>query len=97
MDEPREILGYCRRCAREVSLLRPWPGFRWLKRAWFAGLLVVLALMPIILSEITILLPMAMAFAVAGGPLLSLASQPITCRTCGATVNVGAKAGPRPL
>jgi hypothetical protein len=86
MDRADGSLGYCSRCAREVPLMRPWPGFRWLKRAWYAGLLVVLALMPIILSEITVLLPMAMIFAVAGGPVLSLAAQPVTCKTCGAVV-----------
>jgi hypothetical protein len=91
--EAKGTFGYCGRCARDVPLLRPWPGFRWLKRVWFAGLLVVLALMPIILSEITVLLPMAMVFAVAGGPVLALAAQPTTCRECGATVELTAKSG----
>ena len=75
-----------------VDAVRPWPGYRWLKRAWFAGLLVLLALMPIILSEITVLLPLAMVFAVAGGPVLSLSSQPVTCRQCGA--EIGARQAP---
>jgi hypothetical protein len=78
------------RCAREVPVLRPWPGFAWLKRVWYLGLLGVLALMPIIMSEITLLLPMAMAFALAGGPVLALSSQRTTCRDCGAEI------GPRP-
>lgn len=93
MDQAPGALGYCSRCARDVSLLRPWPGFRWLKRVWYVGLLGVVALMPIILSEITVLLPMAMVFAVAGGPVLSLAAQPTTCRECGAAVD--GKAGAR--
>ena len=59
----------------------------WLKRAWFAGLLLLLLLMPIILSEITLLLPLAMVFAVAGGPVLALSSQICTCRECGAQVD----------
>jgi hypothetical protein len=97
MEPPQGTRGHCARCARDVSLLRPWPGFRWLKRAWYAGLLLVLALMPIILSEITLLLPMAMVFAVAGGPVLALASQPVTCRTCGAAIDTTARSGPRAL
>lgn len=97
MESPQGPHGYCARCAREVSLLRPWPGFRWLKRAWYAGLLLVVALMPIILSEITVLLPMAMVFAAAGGPLLSLASQPTTCRECGAAIDTKPGPGPRAL
>lgn len=76
-----------------VDVVRPWPGYRWLKRGWFAGLLVLLCLMPIILSEITVLLPLAMIFAVAGGPVLSLSSQPVTCRVCGAEVSPRAKPG----
>jgi hypothetical protein len=97
MDPPQGTHGYCARCAREVSLLRPWPGFRWLKRAWYAGLLLVVALMPIILSEITVLLPMAMVFAVAGGPVLALAAQPVTCRECGAAIDAKVRSRPRAL
>jgi hypothetical protein len=77
---------HCTRCAAEVDVVRPWAGYLWLKRGWFAGLLLLLCLMPIILSEITVLLPMAMMFAVAGGPLLMLSSQPVTCRDCGAEI-----------
>jgi hypothetical protein len=83
---------YCTRCAHDVDAVRPWPGYLWLKRAWFAGLGLLLLLMPIILSEITVLLPLAMVFAVAGGPLLSLSSQPVTCCECGAEI----KLRPRP-
>jgi hypothetical protein len=97
MEPPQGTRGYCARCARDVSLLRPWPGFRWLKRAWYAGLLLVVALMPIILSEITVLLPMAMVFAVAGGPVLSLAAQPTTCRECGAAIDTKAGSERRAL
>jgi hypothetical protein len=79
-------LSHCNRCAREVEVVRPWPGYVWLKRAWYAGLLLLAALMPIIMSEITLLLPMAMVFAVAGGPLLALAGQKSTCRECGAQI-----------
>ena len=83
---------HCKRCAQMVDAVRPWPGYRWLKRAWFAGLLVLLCLMPIILSEITVLLPLAMVFAVAGGPVLSLSSQHVTCRQCGAEIGPSAPA-----
>ena len=91
---PDAPLCYCDRCAREVEAVRPWAGYVWLKRAWFAGLILLAALMPIIMSEITLLLPLAMMFAVAGGPVLALSSQLITCRECGA--QLGAKGRPRP-
>jgi hypothetical protein len=65
-------------------VLDVWPGFVWAKRAWYLGLLVICALMPIILSEITLLLPMAMVFAAAAGPVHSLARQQASCTECGA-------------
>jgi hypothetical protein len=77
---------HCNRCAREVEVVRPWAGYVWLKRAWFAALLLLIVLMPIILSEITVLLPLAMVFAVAGGPLLALSGERNTCRECGAQI-----------
>jgi hypothetical protein len=79
-------LHYCNRCARDVEVVRPWGGYVWLKRGWFAGLSLLLLLMPIILSEITVLLPLAMVFAVAGGPVIALSSQKATCRECGAQI-----------
>jgi hypothetical protein len=77
---------YCNRCAHEVEVVRPWGGYVWLKRGWFAALAGLALLMPIIMSEITLLLPMAMVFAVAGGPVLALSSQKNTCRDCGAQI-----------
>jgi hypothetical protein len=79
---------HCNRCGREVEVLRPWGGYVWLKRAWFAGLSLLLLLMPIVLSEITVLLPLAMVFALAGGPLLALSGEQKTCRECGAQIGV---------
>lgn len=87
-------LCYCDRCAREVEAVRHWPGYVWLRRAWFSGLVLLAALMPIIMSEITLLLPLAMMFAVAGGPVLALSSQISTCRECGAQINARQRARP---
>jgi hypothetical protein len=90
---PHACRAHCTRCAQEVDAVRPWAGYLWLKRGWFAGLLLLLGLMPIILSEITVLLPLAMVFAMAGGPLLMLSSQPVTCSDCGAEISPPAKPG----
>jgi len=73
--------------------MKPWAGFVWLMRAWYAGMLVVLLLMPILMSEITLLLPLAMVFALACGPLRHLSSQPCTCRECGAEIGPARPAG----
>ena len=61
-----------------------WSGYVWAKRGWYAGMVVICSLMPIIMAEITLLLPMAMVFAVAAGPVHSLANQPPSCTECGA-------------
>jgi hypothetical protein len=76
--------GHCGRCNAQVSVLSPWPGFRWVKRCWYVGLLVLFALMPIIMAEITLLMPLALVFALAAGPVHALAAQKATCRDCGA-------------
>lgn len=75
---------YCARCAHEVTPVRTWPGFVWVKRGWWAGVLGIAALAPIIMSEITLLLPLAVAFGMAAGPVHSLAAQRPTCSECGA-------------
>lgn len=85
MSEPTHC--YCGRCTRDVVPVTAWPGFRWVKRAWYAGVLLVALLMPIILAEITVLLPMALVFAMAAGPVHSLAAQRSTCSECGAEVS----------
>ena len=86
-------VGYCPRCAREVSVLGVWPGFLWAKRAWYGGLLLITALMPVILSEITLLLPMAVLFATAAGPVHQLAAQRPSCRSCGLELTAATKLG----
>lgn len=75
---------YCGRCAHEVAPVSAWPGFRWIKRAWYVGIVVLCGLAPIIMSEITLLLPLALTFGLAAGPIHQLASQRTTCSECGA-------------
>jgi hypothetical protein len=75
---------YCTRCAHQVEPLCAWPGFLWVRRAWYAGVLAVLCFAPIIMSEISLLLPLALAFGLAAGPVHALAAQKPTCRDCGA-------------
>jgi hypothetical protein len=75
---------YCARCAHEVTPVGAWRGFVWAKRGWYAGIIAIAALAPIIMSEITLLLPLAVAFGMAAGPVHSLAAQRPTCSDCGA-------------
>ena len=75
---------YCTRCAHDVVPSRVWRGFVWVKRGWYAGLAVIGMLMPIIMSEISVLMPLAIAFGLAAGPVHALAAQRTTCTECGA-------------
>jgi len=77
---------YCSRCAHQVLPVRSWSGFVWVKRAWYVGVLGVIVFAPIIMSEITLLLPLALTFGLAAGPIHSLAAQKPTCSDCGGEV-----------
>lgn len=61
-----------------------WGGFIWVKRAWYGGIVLIVLLAPIIMSEITVLMPLALAFGLAAGPVHALAAQRATCSECGA-------------
>ena len=73
----------CPRCYSEDDVVRPWPGFRIAKRIWIAGLVIIVALAPILFSDLTVMIPLTMAFLFAGGPVLGFAAQTPTCRNCG--------------
>jgi hypothetical protein len=53
------------------------------RRIWIAGVIVVIALSPILFSDLFVMIPLTMAFLFAGGPVLALAQQQPTCRVCG--------------
>jgi hypothetical protein len=77
---------YCARCGHDVAPVRAWPGFVWAKRGWYGGIVGLLAVAPIVMSEITVLLPLAVTFGLAAGPVHALAAQRATCSECGAEV-----------
>lgn len=80
------LQSYCPRCAHDVAAVRAWPGFVWAKRAWYGGIVALIAVAPVIMSEITLLLPLALTFGLAAGPIHQLASQRPTCGDCGGEV-----------
>jgi hypothetical protein len=81
-----EGTSYCARCKADVTVLGVWSGWIWVRRAWYAGIAVLCALAPIIMSEITLLLPLACVFGLAAGPIHALARERATCRDCGAEI-----------
>lgn len=77
---------HCPRCDRNVTALVAWRGFVWAKFAWYACLLVMCALMPIILSDLFVLIPLAVLFTFAAGPVHFLAAEKDSCRECGLSI-----------
>ncbi len=72
----------CRRCQQLVFVDVPWRGWRILKRAWIVLMLFVLAASPIMIAEITVLLPIGVMIALSGTTLLQMAEQVPRCRRC---------------
>lgn len=80
-DDGAERL-YCRRCDAQVSVIRPWRGWKPAWLAWKLFLVVVLALFPLLASDYCVMLPSMMLYILAGGPLRAFARQLPVCRRC---------------
>lgn len=63
--------------------MRPWAGFRVARVIWVVGVALIVLLSPILFSDLVLMIPLTMAFLFAAGPVLSLAQQLPTCRSCG--------------
>ena len=73
----------CPRCYSELPVVRPWAGFRVLRVLWLAGLCVVVALAPILASDLVVMIPLSVMFLLGGGPISFFAKQLPTCAACG--------------
>jgi hypothetical protein len=73
---------YCRRCDDTVSAIVPWRGWVWLKRLWWVGVAIVLALFPLLAADFCVMLPSSIAYVLAGGILHRLASEQPICGRC---------------
>jgi hypothetical protein len=82
----RAAPGYCPRCAEQVEATWPWAGWSRLRKTYFAALGLVLLLSPLWMFDMYVLLPCALLFATAIGPLNALARIPPTCLRCGSVV-----------
>jgi hypothetical protein len=76
----------CERCALEVEVTLPWPGWGRLRRAWLGVIFLLVASSPLYLADMHGLLPAAMVVVFAIGPLNALAAIRPTCLRCGAVV-----------
>jgi hypothetical protein len=86
---------YCRRCDALVGSIRPWRGWKPAWTAWKIGLVVVLALFPLLASDYCIMLPSMMVYLAAGGPLREYAKTRPVCRRCSLELTEGEPALPR--
>jgi hypothetical protein len=77
----------CPRCKLRVEASFPWPHWQRLRRAWFCVLAGILSVSPLFMSDSYVLLPSAMVFVSAIGPLNGLARIRATCLRCGCVVD----------
>ena len=76
----------CWRCRQTTEPLRPWPHWRKVRFAYFAGLMLALCGGPVILADGFVLIPTLMVYMAALGPLNALARQRPLCNHCGAAL-----------
>jgi RNA polymerase subunit RPABC4/transcription elongation factor Spt4 len=79
----------CRRCRRLVFVDVPWRGWRVLARVWMGVMVVVIAVSPILIAEITVLLPIGIMIALSGTTLMRMAEEVPRCRRCKLDVSDG--------
>jgi hypothetical protein len=77
---------HCPRCTRRVEATWPWAGWGNLRKVWFVGLGLLFVLSPVWFGDMVVLMPSAMLFIVAIGPLNTLARMRPTCLRCGSVV-----------
>lgn len=84
---------YCPRCDASVGVIRVWSGWKWCWRVWLAGLVVLLALTPLLAYDFCVLIPGMMVYIAAGGPLRHLARTAPVCRRCSLELVEGQTSG----
>jgi ribosomal protein S27AE len=86
---------HCPRCSSHVEATWPWAGWVNLRRGWFFGLFFVVVASPIWFVDMYVMMPCAMLFIAAIGPLNTLARTRPTCLKCGSVVEA-ARLEPNP-
>lgn len=73
----------CPRCHSQEPVTRPWAGFRLVRVLWIGGLCVILALAPVLASDLFVMTPLSVLYLFAGGPVMGLARLRPACINCG--------------
>jgi hypothetical protein len=84
---------YCPRCDASVHPIRVWHGWKHCFRVWLGGLVVMLAMTPLLAYDFCVLIPGMMLYMVAGSPLRHLARTAPVCRRCSLDLVEGVTTG----
>lgn len=82
----RNAPAHCPRCAAEVTGTFPWPYWSRVRKGWFTIAAGIVMASPVLMSDVYGMLPSAMVFVTAIGPLNALARIRPTCLQCGCVV-----------
>jgi hypothetical protein len=87
---------HCPRCSAGVQATWPWSGWVNLRKGWFVGIGLLAMGSPVWMADMYVLMPSAMLFICAIGPLNKLAGVRPTCLDCGCQVQALPLAGAKP-
>jgi hypothetical protein len=82
----RRANAHCPRCAQDVEATFPWPYWGRVRKVWFTIAAGIVMASPVLMSDVYGMLPSAMVFVTAIGPLNALARICPTCLQCGCVV-----------
>jgi hypothetical protein len=74
---------WCPRCQSVRRIIKPWGGWRAMRRVWFGMMALILCLAPILSFDYIVMTPTALVVTLAIGPLNHLVAQKPICRSCG--------------
>jgi hypothetical protein len=77
---------HCPRCDADVPVDAPWPHWRKIKIVYVTSLVLLLVVGPIMAVDYCVMIPSAILYLGAWGPINGHASERPTCRVCGGIV-----------
>ena len=77
---------HCPRCDTDVPVDEPWPHWRKIKIAYVTSLVLLLVVGPIMAVDYCVMIPSAILYLGAWGPINGHAAERSTCRVCGSIV-----------
>jgi hypothetical protein len=88
--------GHCPRCATSVDATWPWSGWGRLRKTYLSGLALLMCLVPVWGFDMYVMMPCALVFVTAIGPINAAARILPTCLRCGCVVESAPVVSERP-